>query len=142
MVSSTLAMYVGVLGARTRLTVPPRQHGPEPEPPDTPETFDFGLRVINVSEADASAAVIVLRSGGRRGVSHLTWWTTDGTATAGADYAALDPAVVLARWSRGVVRRHGRRLREAPGHDQERSVRRPRPPGAPWAGWRTGRSTR
>jgi hypothetical protein len=67
-------------------TPPPE---PEPELPVTPETFHFGLTTVTVSEADASAAVLVLREGGRRGVSSFVWWTTDGTATAGSDYASL-----------------------------------------------------
>jgi hypothetical protein len=48
---------------------------------------------MNVSEASASAAVLVLRDGGRRGVSFITWWTTDGTATAGCYFARLAPRV-------------------------------------------------
>jgi hypothetical protein len=64
---------------------------PEPEVPAGPETFGFGLEVMNVSEADASARVLVLRDGGRRGVSFITWWTTNGTATAGSDFARLEP---------------------------------------------------
>jgi hypothetical protein len=66
---------------------------PEPELPVRPETFGFGLEVMNVSEASASAAVLVLRDGGRRGVSFITWWTTDGTAGAGSDFARLEPRV-------------------------------------------------
>jgi hypothetical protein len=66
---------------------------PEPEVPARPETFGFGLEVMNVSEASASAAVLVLRDGGRRGVSFITWWTTDGSATAGSDFARLEPRV-------------------------------------------------
>jgi hypothetical protein len=64
---------------------------PEPEEPPRPETFGFGLEVMNVSEADASARVLVLRDGGRRGVSDITWWTTNGTAVAGSDFARLEP---------------------------------------------------
>ena len=64
---------------------------PEPEPPPRPETFGFGLEVMNVSEAAASARVLVLRDGGKRGVSYITWWTTDGTAHAGSDFARLEP---------------------------------------------------
>ena len=64
---------------------------PEPEEPPRPETFGFGLEVMNVSEADASARVLVLRDGGRRGVSYITWWTTNGTAVAGSDFAQLEP---------------------------------------------------
>jgi hypothetical protein len=52
------------------------------------------LEVMNVSEADASARVLVLREGGRRGVAFITWWTTNGTATAGTDFARLEPATV------------------------------------------------
>jgi hypothetical protein len=44
---------------------------------------------MNVSEADASAAVLVLREGDRRRPSSITWWTTDGTAKGGADFASL-----------------------------------------------------
>jgi hypothetical protein len=64
---------------------------PEPEEPATPEQFGFGLEVMNVSEANASARVLVLRDGGRRGVSFITWWTTNGTASAGSDFARLEP---------------------------------------------------
>ena len=70
---------------------PPPPPPPEPEVPPRPETFGFGLEVMNVSEADASARVLVLRDGGRRGVSFITWWTTNGTATAGTDFARLEP---------------------------------------------------
>ena len=64
---------------------------PEPEAPPKPETFGFGLEVMNVSEKDASARVLVLRDGGRRGVAYITWWTTNGTAMAGSDFARLEP---------------------------------------------------
>ena len=72
---------------------PPPAPEPEPERPVTPEMFHFGLTAVTVSEADASAAVIVLRDGGRRGASSFTWWTTDGTATASSDYASLGEVV-------------------------------------------------
>ena len=70
---------------------PPPAPPPEPEEPPRPETFGFGLEVMSVSEADASARVLVLRDGGRRGVSDITWWTTNGTAMAGSDFARLEP---------------------------------------------------
>ncbi len=73
---------------------PPPAPPPEPEVPTGPETFGFGLEIMNVSEADASARVLVLRDGGRRGVSFIRWWTTNGTATAGADFARLEPGTV------------------------------------------------
>jgi hypothetical protein len=72
-------------------TPPPPAPPPEPEEPPQPETFGFGLEVMSVSEADASARVLVLRDGGRRGVSEITWWTTNGTAMAGSDFARLEP---------------------------------------------------
>jgi hypothetical protein len=82
----------------TRAELPAVETAPAPvaapEPPAGPETFDFGLSVLNVSEADASAAVIILRNGGSRAPSSVTWWTRDGTATAGVDYANLGMVVV------------------------------------------------
>jgi hypothetical protein len=72
--------------------VEPERPPPPPveEPPAGPEVFGFGLITrMSVSEADAVAAVLVLREGGRRGVSSVIWWTTDGTAKAGSDYADL-----------------------------------------------------
>jgi Calx-beta domain len=72
---------------------------PEPERPVEPETFGFGLESVHVSEADASAAILVLRNGGRRGVSSVAWWTSDGTATSGSDYASL--GVVVERFAAG-----------------------------------------
>jgi hypothetical protein len=70
---------------------PPAAPPPEPEPPPRPETFGFGLEVMNVSESDASARVLALRDGGKRGVAFITWWTTNGTARAGSDFAGVEP---------------------------------------------------
>jgi hypothetical protein len=72
---------------------PPPPPPPAPEP-DTPEVFDFGLDTISVSESEASARLLILRNGGRRRVSTVTWWTEDGTAKAGTDYASLGRQVV------------------------------------------------
>lgn len=90
-----------VAAADTPASEPRRVPEPEPEPelPPAPETLGFGLSVMHVSEADASAAVLVLRDGGRREVSPFTWWTVDGTATAGSDFARLEPRVE--RFARG-----------------------------------------
>lgn len=82
-----------------RPLIPVPEPEPEPELPPTPETLGFGLDVMHVSEADASAAVLVLRDGGRREVSPFTWWTVDGTASAGSDFARLEPRVE--RFARG-----------------------------------------
>jgi hypothetical protein len=65
-----------------------------PEPPPGPEQFSFGLAKIEVSEAAASADILILRGGDMRRASSVTWWTTDGTATAGQDYANLGRVVV------------------------------------------------
>jgi hypothetical protein len=72
---------------------PPPPPPPEPEL-DAPEVFDFGLDTISVSESEASARLLILRNGGRRRVSTVTWWTEDGTAKAGTDYASLGRQVV------------------------------------------------
>jgi hypothetical protein len=66
---------------------------PKPAPP-TPETIGFALPKFTVSERDASAAVLVVRNGGKRGPSVFTWWTSDGTANAGKDYVDLGKVVV------------------------------------------------
>jgi hypothetical protein len=71
----------------------PAPPAPAPEPPPGPESFEFGLSTVNVSEADASAHVIILRNGDRRRASSITWWTEDGTAKAGLDYADLGRVV-------------------------------------------------
>jgi hypothetical protein len=65
-----------------------------PAPPE-PERFSFGgVARIEVNEADASAAVLVLRSGDMRRPSSVRWWTTDGTAKAGQDYVDLGRVVL------------------------------------------------
>ncbi len=66
----------------------------QPAVPPTPETIAFALPKVTVSERDASAAVLVVRSGGNRGASSFTWWTSDGTAKAGSDYVDLGKVVV------------------------------------------------
>ena len=65
-----------------------------PEPPPGPEKFSFGVERMEVSEGDASAAVLVLRGGDMRRASSVRWWTTDGTAKAGQDYVDLGRMVL------------------------------------------------
>jgi hypothetical protein len=65
-----------------------------PEPPPGPESFGFGVPKVEVSEAAASAAVLILRSGDRRRASTVTWWTKPGSATPGEDYADLGKVAV------------------------------------------------
>ena len=63
---------------------------PAPPPaPATPESFELEPRTISVSERAPGAAVILRRRGGDLGESSVTWWTSDGTALAGDDYADL-----------------------------------------------------
>lgn len=92
----------------TAETPPARAAPPEPEPPPGPETFGFGSSAVNVSEGDASAAVLVLRDGDRRRASSISWWTTDGTAKSGADFANL-----------------GRRVERFGASEQNRAIRVP-----------------
>jgi hypothetical protein len=66
---------------------------PAPPAPPEPETFAFALPVNTVSESDAATAILIVRSGGNRGASSVIWWTTPGTATAGADYVDLGRVV-------------------------------------------------
>jgi Calx-beta domain-containing protein len=72
----------------------PPAPAPAPAPPPEPETIGFALPKFKVSERDAFAAVIVARSGGTRGPSVFTWWTSDGAAKAGSDYVDLGRVVV------------------------------------------------
>jgi hypothetical protein len=78
--------------ADARVSPPPTP--PVPPAPPVPETIVFAGPVNTVSESDAAAAVLILRNGGNRGASSFTWWTSDGTATAGVDYADLGRVVV------------------------------------------------
>jgi hypothetical protein len=68
---------------------------PVRQTPVEPETFAFGVARTTASESDAAAAVLILRNGGDRGASSVTWWTTPGTATAGVDYADLGRVELL-----------------------------------------------
>ncbi len=88
-VPDPVAPAEALASARESPPAPP----PEPETPPAPETFAFGVPVNSVSEGDAAAAVLILRNGGNRGISSVTWWTSDGSATAGVDYADLGTVV-------------------------------------------------
>jgi hypothetical protein len=70
-----------------------------PEPPPGPETFELGSSVVTVSEAAASAAVLVLRGGDRRRASTVVWSTREGTAKAGSDY--IDRGAIVERFAAG-----------------------------------------
>jgi hypothetical protein len=64
-----------------------------PAAPPLPETFEFVAQVVTVSERQAGAAAVVRRSGGNLGPSSVVWRTSDGSATAGGDYANLGAIV-------------------------------------------------
>jgi hypothetical protein len=68
---------------------PPAAPPERPPPPPEPESFELGLERMSVSEAEASAAILVLRLGDQRSASSVSWWTEDGTAKAGSDYVNL-----------------------------------------------------
>jgi serine/threonine protein kinase len=59
-----------------------------PAAPPAPETFEVPTSVA-VSEREAGARVTIRRRGGTLGESSIAWWTTDGSATEGDDYADL-----------------------------------------------------
>jgi hypothetical protein len=65
---------------------------PTAEPP-APETFEFATQAVSVSERQAGAAAVISRRGGDLGESSVVWWTSDGSATAGGDYANLGAIV-------------------------------------------------
>jgi hypothetical protein len=52
------------------------------------------VSVVHVAEAAAGAALLIHRKGDRRRASSVTWWTKDGTAKAGEDYADLGKVVM------------------------------------------------
>jgi hypothetical protein len=66
----------------------PTVAAPPAEPP-APETFELATTVVSVSEREAGARVTIRRRGGDLGESSIVWWTSDGSATAGDDYADL-----------------------------------------------------
>jgi serine/threonine protein kinase len=76
---------------------PPEPEAPAAEPavtappaePPAPEAFELATAVVSVSEREAGARVTIRRRGGDLGESSIVWWTSDGSATAGDDYADL-----------------------------------------------------
>jgi hypothetical protein len=56
--------------------------------PSTPGTLQFGASAYSVGEAGGQATVTVTRAGGTSGAVGVSYATSNGTATAGADYSA------------------------------------------------------
>jgi hypothetical protein len=80
-------------------TAAPPAAPPRPAEPPAPERFEFVTSSVSVSESAAGARVQIRRSGGTLAESTIAWWTTDGSATAGADYADL--GAIIERFARG-----------------------------------------
>jgi hypothetical protein len=67
-----------------------------PPPPPQRGTLAFGAATYGVGEAAGTATITVTRTGGSDGAVGVTFATSDGTATAGADYTALSSTVTFA----------------------------------------------
>jgi serine/threonine protein kinase len=61
-------------------------------PVSTPQ-FEFAERTVTVSEWEASARIVIRRTGSLDTAASVVWWTTDGTALADEDYAVLGARV-------------------------------------------------
>jgi hypothetical protein len=70
---------------------------------DVAGTLQFKLPAFTVNEADGSALITVTRTGGSAGGVLVNFTTTDGSATAPADYAAT-AGILTFLWSRATRR--------------------------------------
>lgn len=62
----------------------------EPQPrPSRAASLTVAAKVVTVSEAAPAAAIVVHRKGNASGNMAFLWWTSDGTALAGADYGNI-----------------------------------------------------
>ena len=57
---------------------------------DAPPTLQFGAPTYTVGEGGATASINVTRTGGTNGGVSVNYSTSNGTATAGSDYTAID----------------------------------------------------
>ncbi|SIO60832.1 Calx-beta domain-containing protein [Singulisphaera sp. GP187] len=57
--------------------------------PSEPVTIQFSSPTFSISEGAASATITITRNGGSGGTASIKFATSDGTATAGADYTAI-----------------------------------------------------
>jgi serine/threonine protein kinase len=62
--------------------------------PTGPARIEVAEQVVTVSESQAAAAVVIRRRGGSLEPASVVWWTSDGTAVAGEDYADLGQQLV------------------------------------------------
>jgi len=65
-------------------------------PAGNPGSLAFGSAEVSAGESDGQATIQVLRSGGTDGAVSAHVATSDGSATAGADYTAVDATVSFA----------------------------------------------
>ena len=70
-------------------------------PPGDPGSLAFGAAQTSAGEAAGQAVVQVVRSGGDDGAVSARVTTSDGSATAGADYTAVDATVAFADGENG-----------------------------------------
>ncbi|HUG04379.1 MAG TPA: protein kinase [Steroidobacteraceae bacterium] len=54
-----------------------------------PPRFAFSQPVLTVSESDVAARIVIRRSGNTAERASIAWWTADGSAVAGQDFADL-----------------------------------------------------
>lgn len=103
--STSLPAPEPVASAAAGSDAPPAAAAPEPAASGEPsraaparaagaaETIELAAPSVVVSEAEPAATIIVRRRGGALGESSFVWWTSDGTARAGDDYANLGARV-------------------------------------------------
>ena len=86
--SRASVMLVAETAAASPAAIPSTDSGADVVGPE-PTSFEFATGTVTVAESMPAAAVSILRRGGTREAASVTWWTTPGTALAGADYADL-----------------------------------------------------
>jgi len=68
----------------------------DPTDPDPAGTVQFESAALSGLESSGVLRASVIRTSGSSGMIRATYWTTDGSAMAGADYQAVQGAVVFA----------------------------------------------
>jgi hypothetical protein len=84
------------LGSIPTATATINDNDTAPPPPPQRGTLAFGAATYGVGEAAGTATITVTRSGGSDGAVGVTLASSDGTATAGADYTAVSTTVTFA----------------------------------------------
>ena len=85
-----------------------------------PGTLQLSAATYNVAENGGTATITVTRTGGSAGAVGVTVATSNGTATAPADYTAVTPDGQLRGWRHGQQdRQHSDRGRRAGGRERD-----------------------